>query len=371
MVDLEAALCVEQFSHDYTSARNRLLAAFQSLPRSLLRNHQHYPHPLTGPEGEGLSCDLLQLGQREEPEQLLVLISGTHGVEGFAGSAIQCDLIARLQPLLQRHPGLGVAVIHALNPWGFAWLRRQDDAGIDLNRNFIDFSQPLPIHREFAQLRQRLQGCAAVTLQQLQQWMEGREQTDFVEVMTRGQYHHPESLFYGGQSPSWSQQILSEMTCGAPFTTARTVAVIDLHTGLGPYGYGEVINDHPPHTSGFLQTEQWYGNNALSTALGESVSGVKLGLLDYYWHQLLGDRGCFVTLEFGTYADHQLFLTLINEMLYHNRAFAQGIQRDIHSPQVQQLRHFFYPDETSWKQMVLFRGRQIVSLALTGMKPWR
>jgi hypothetical protein len=38
----------------------------------------------------------------------------------------------------------GLVLIHALNAFGFAWLRRVNEENVDLNRNFHDFTNPLP-----------------------------------------------------------------------------------------------------------------------------------------------------------------------------------------------------------------------------------
>ncbi|MCP4200482.1 MAG: DUF2817 domain-containing protein, partial [bacterium] len=35
-----------------------------------------------------------------------------------------------------------VVIVHALNPYGFAHLRRADEDNVDLNRNFVDHSKP-------------------------------------------------------------------------------------------------------------------------------------------------------------------------------------------------------------------------------------
>ena len=35
-----------------------------------------------------------------------------------------------------------VVMIHALNPYGMAWVRRVNEDNVDLNRNFIDWSEP-------------------------------------------------------------------------------------------------------------------------------------------------------------------------------------------------------------------------------------
>jgi hypothetical protein len=74
-----------------------------------------------------------------------------------------------------------------------------------------------------------------------------------------------------------------------------------------------------------------------------------------------------VTLEFGTWSSQHLLAALINEQLLYNRSVHTGAVRDINAEPVQQLQQFFYPAERSWQQQVLFRGRQVMSLALEGM----
>lgn len=354
------------FSADYNQARQKFIAGYQRMAPDLVVSCQSFSHPLPGPQQQTLYCDVLQLGQSNTPERLLVLISGTHGVEGFAGSAIQCDCLPLLESLLRTQAGLGVVVIHAFNPWGFAWLRRYDHEGIDLNRNFIDFSLGLPDNPGYEQLHNRLLSPVSSKTGINALWKD-MEFATFVDTITQGQYHHQDGLFYGGTAPSWSREILKGITAADPFLSADRIAVIDLHTGLGPYGYGEVINDHPVNSAGYDRAKKWYRQNARSTELGESVSGVKQGLIDYHWFNVIGDRGCFVTLEFGTYSLDGLLLNSINEQAYQNRLLQSGEQRDIQHDIVQQLKQFFYPQEISWQQQVLFRGRQIISMALEGI----
>jgi predicted deacylase len=60
-------------------------------------------------------------------------------VEGFCGSGIQIGLLQ--EGLAERlPPAVRVLVIHALNPYGFSHLRRVNEDNIDLNRNFVDYS---------------------------------------------------------------------------------------------------------------------------------------------------------------------------------------------------------------------------------------
>jgi len=367
MLSLTANLNLDCFSRDYSAAHERFLQAHSAVPEPLRLAQWSFTHPLVGPAGEPVACEVSVVSQSPQPRKLLVLISGTHGVEGFAGSAIQVDCLPLLAEATRRNPSLGVVVIHALNPWGFAWLRRADHEGIDLNRNFVDFSKPLPKNDAFDKIQQQLKEAENRNNAHPEALWEACGFDVFAEEFTRGQYQHADGCFYGGSAPSWSRTVLEQVTGEQLFASAERIAVVDLHTGLGPYGYGELINDHAPGTPGDNWVTNWYGDNAKSAQRGESVSTMKVGLMDFHWHRLVGDRGCFVTLEFGTYEMERLGASLLNEQHYQNRIRQEGVARDISNPSVQELRSFFYPEEPSWQQQVLFRGRQIASLACEGL----
>jgi hypothetical protein len=85
-----------------------------------------------------------RLGAADAPA-LLVLSSACHGVEGFCGSGAQVALLGDASfHAAVRQSGTAVLFVHALNPYGFSWWRRTTHENVDLNRNFHDFSQPLP-----------------------------------------------------------------------------------------------------------------------------------------------------------------------------------------------------------------------------------
>ncbi|MBN2865226.1 MAG: DUF2817 domain-containing protein [Thiotrichales bacterium] len=366
MLDLNTDMQPDGFQKDYLSSRSYFQKTVQSLSPSLLVEVLEFEHPLTGPNNEPLFCDVVLLGQSAKPNKVLVIISGTHGVEGLSGSAVQSDLLPELASVLQQNADLGIVMIHALNPWGVAWLRRCDHEGIDLNRNFIDFSAPLPELEGYAQIKQ---ACSVLNEQGyagLKAGFPADAFEDFIATLTKGQYQDASGLFYGGTGPSWSNKLLTKVTQHAFFQSFERLSVIDVHTGLGPYGYGEVINDHEPNTKGFEWAYKLYGDNAYSALLGESTSAPKLGLLDYFWHELMQDRGCFITLEFGTYPVEQLISNLWFEQQY-QASLTEGEIRSLEADRVAAMKNFFYPFELSWQQQVLFRARQVVNLALVGM----
>jgi hypothetical protein len=139
------------FADTYAGARDKFLSAARAARCDLfiyrLPNHM-------GPDGQELTIDVGKLGSAE-PQALLVLISGTHGVEGFCGSGCQVGfLIDRLYEALPVN--CGALLVHALNPYGFAWLRRVNEDNIDLNRNFHDFSKDLPSCSAYEELHEWL-----------------------------------------------------------------------------------------------------------------------------------------------------------------------------------------------------------------------
>ena len=74
------------FSREYADARAKFLAAASDAKAGL----ETILHPERGPDGGDLATDVAWFGPREAAS-VLVLISGTHGVEGFCGSGAQVD----------------------------------------------------------------------------------------------------------------------------------------------------------------------------------------------------------------------------------------------------------------------------------------
>jgi hypothetical protein len=93
-------------------------------------------HPIgaAGPGDEELTVDVGYF-PGGDPERVLVVSSGVHGVEGFFGSAVQVALLEQWASV--NPPSTKCVFLHVLNPFGFAWLRRFDENNVDPNRNFL------------------------------------------------------------------------------------------------------------------------------------------------------------------------------------------------------------------------------------------
>ncbi|TLS75987.1 DUF2817 domain-containing protein [Mariprofundus erugo] len=351
------------FASDYADARRRFVASAQAAGFEVAS----YSHPFTGPTGEALASDVVWCGAKDATS-VLVLLSATHGVEGFCGSAAQIDWL--------RHgcvpDDTAVLMVHALNPHGFAWLRRVNEEGVDLNRNFIDFSRPLPENHGYCQLAdaivphdldERALAAADLRLSEYADYF-GREA--YESALSAGQFTHADGLFYGGIQPSWSRRTIEAIVEQFHLKQRRRVAVLDFHTGLGPFGYGEPICDHAPDSTGVRLARQWYGASVTEPAMGTSTSVAKEGLSDYGWQQMLGDVVVFIALEFGTYSFENMIRVLRADHWLHR----QG-EPDWHAPHTRSIkadiRRHFYPATRDWQQMLLFRSRQCIAQALSGL----
>jgi len=358
------------FLSDYAACRQQFVSLVDAFSNGVV-DYRSWPLKIADDAGlnrelnhehdSGLYTDAVLLGN-SQADQTLVLISGTHGVEGYAGSAIQRFLLQYLQSdTTVIAADWNILMLHALNPWGMQYARRCDQHGIDLNRNFIDFSAVPVIDDDYLQVLEAfLMTDLEARRQQLmslsQQWGQNR----FDRLLSGGQYEYDWAPFYGGRGPAFAQRVLDEIIDAWKLQQKRLV-VIDLHSGLGPWGHGELISDHPLSSRANDEAQKLFGHAVAVTDAGESCSVSKSGLMDYRWHQLMQQRGCFLTLEFGTLGTQNLFDVLIDDHRLHHQTSVTD------ADQLQQRRamlEHFCPDDRLWQQSVLFRAWQVVSSVL-------
>jgi hypothetical protein len=356
-----ATIDTEVFPISYAAARQRWLEQLSGL--SVVTQHRPYPCQGTGPNGEALVTDTVWIGA-DDARKLVVVIGGTHGIEGFAGSAVEIDHLHLLASGIVTLPSeTALLLIHALTPWGYAWQRRCDADGVDLNRNIVDFSGKLPENPGYERLRHALFLSDA---EQRKLILAEFEQTygrvTLEQAISAGQYIDPDGPFYGGKRASHGRHV-TENLIKTYDLRKRDLAVIDVHTGLGPYGYGEIICDHQPDSAGTAVAHRCYGDSVTLPLLGTSSSVPKTGLLDYAWHAIMNERSCYITLEFGTFSTGQLFEVLLRD----HQLWAEPDNRLARLEHSCLMRSHFCPDDPAWKEMVLFRARQVLAQAMRGL----
>ena len=356
---------VGHFCTDYTTARARFIAAALAVGGRI----HSYPHPLRGPMGEEIACDTAWIGPRDAA-RVLVLISGAHGAEGFAGSGLQIDVLAGPWPR-SLPDGLALLLVHGINPHGFAWLRRTTEEGVDLNRNFIDFSKPLPTNPGYDELADAFvtPSIDEVTLiaaeVRMDDYLARHGHAAYMVARGAGQYAHPNGLFYGGTAPTWARRtteaIIADFGLGG-----RRVAVVDYHTGLGPYGYGELIAGAEPGTAALERLRSWYGPTLTVPQSGASVITPQSGMAHLGWTALVGDGLTMTYLEYGTRPPKVMQRALCADHWLHGQGPV-----DWHAPLTRGIKaailDAYLPARDDWKELALARSRQVVRQAVTGL----
>jgi hypothetical protein len=352
------------FSQSYAQARQAFLA---SCAQRGLAVESHI-HPLTGRDGEQLAIDVALHGNADAPN-LLVLSSGCHGVEGFCGSGVQVD---RLNDdawfAATQRDDLAVLYIHALNPYGFSHLRRVTHENVDLNRNFVDFSQPLPDNAEYRAIAPVLLPkkwpVGSGNLLQLLGLTLRYGRKGLQAGISRGQHSDPKGLFFAGSEPTWSNLRLREILRKYGQSCQR-LAWVDVHTGLGPRGHGERIYKGKQDADDIARCRRWWGSAVTNAAEGNSASADLNGTIDLgVMAECAQAQYTGVTLEYGTLPGKQVLSALRGEQWLYNHPEAPAAQHQLIK---QQMRDAFYVDADDWKQQVLEQAREVLEQGLAGL----
>ncbi|HEF4760142.1 TPA: M14 family metallopeptidase [Pseudomonas putida] len=342
------------FSQTYAESRTKFLAAAQSKGLAV----ESYELDLKGAQGETLATDVVVEGPLDA-SRMLIVISGVHGVEGFTGSAVQTGLLGMKLP---KPADTSVLYVHAINPFGFSHLRRVTQENVDLNRNFIDFDSSLPQNPGYEQIHDALlpQQWPPESDEVLETYRRDHGDKALQQAMSIGQYRFEDGMWFGGKAPTWSNDTFR--TILRKYTANIEVLVsIDIHTGLGPFGYGEKIFAGFDHDT-FNLAQDWWGeltNVHTGTSTSVAMSGpIQSAIVQ----ECARAQHIGICLEYGTCPFEQVITALRAD----HWAYRYGMcrtERGIAS----HLKDTFYPDQPEWQQRVWEQGEQAVVQALDGL----
>ncbi|HEY8242591.1 MAG TPA: M14 family metallopeptidase [Casimicrobiaceae bacterium] len=355
----------DAFGKTYAEARDKFVTAAKARGLEL---ESHVLRGRDGAEGETLASDVARLGPRGA-ERVVIVTSGTHGVEGFCGSGCQVNLL-RDDLTVATAEKLGVAVLfyHAVNPYGFSHVRRVNEDNVDLNRNFLDFSQPLRRNDAYAEVHGFMLPSHwppdATAQAALGSYMQTRGPAALQSALTGGQSDFPDGMFYAGRAPTWSNVTVRNVL-REHLRDARRVAWIDIHTALGPWGHGEKIYAGRDDAATLNRTRAIFGADVTSFYDGSSASAEVSGIV---CHSALdeapGIEYSGIGLEFGTQPLEVVLDALRADHWLAAHPDAPGGQRAaIH----RRMREVFFDESPQWQAMVVGQSRVAALQALKGL----
>jgi len=331
------------FSRDYFEAREQFSKAARTAGAKLERLKLQ----ARGPQGEELSLETAIIGNPKS-EKIVLHTSGIHGVEGYAGSAVQ---VTALEKFAAVPPKVPVIFVHTLNPFGMAWSRRVNEENVDLNRNFLLPSELYAgAHENYATLDHFLNDPngprAFWPALILYLWRLGF--AAIKNAVAQGQYDFSNGLFFGGRSRQEGPRLLEtwlRSVVGSP----RLALTLDVHTGLGGFGE-EVLFCHTNSRVPDLGKKV----TGLSENIGYKVRG---GLENLTAQIFSGAKWVHFTEEFGTHSMIKVLQALREE----NRAFQRA--RAVGQAQLR-LRDTLTPTDEVWRANVVRNGVETLERAI-------
>jgi hypothetical protein len=339
------------FSNDYYTARSRFREAAGRAGATL----ETLTLDARGPHGEDLSIDIAWFGAAH-PERVLLHSSGLHGVEGFAGSAIQLQLLDKL-PAITTNGAL--VLVHILNPYGMAWLRRVNEENVDLNRNSLfggeEYSGAPQMYGQLDPLLNPPSPPAPdaylvkVTWTILRYGMPALKQ-----AVAGGQYEFPRGLFFGGKGLQTGLRLYHAFL-QRHLAAAKRIVAIDVHTGLGKYGKDTLLVD----AAHLNEMREAFGDRVSPLDPVRSVAyRVRGGLQSMIFGLNSEAEVSFIGQEIGTYSPVRIIHVLREENRWHH--FGEG---GLEHPVKKQLKRSFCPDDETWRSDVLLRGSELLNRA--------
>jgi hypothetical protein len=329
---------------DLTASRTRVLGLADEAGATLAR----YRHPRLGPDGAELSTDTARFGAPiGEARTVVLLSSGLHGVEGHAGSGVQ-QLLLESGRLAALPDDVAVVLVHAVNPYGFAWSRRVDHENIDVNRNFVDYSA-LPENPRYGEVDAILNPSEldpddrSFLGDLLAFWTEVGDDVAF-RTISGGQYSHPRGVQFGGQGASWSRRTL-EQIWGRELEGAEEAIALDVHTGLGPLGRLTVFQTADPGEAAAEAGAAWFPEHIYRS---DRTGSVDHGLMGPGLDEWAGGRLATSTfvLEVGTHDPTEgVSVFRADNWLHHHGDPTSEVGLRIR----QQVRDFFFVEDPGWR----------------------
>jgi hypothetical protein len=355
------------FSPNYETARRR----FRSAVANAGLHVETHTIASAGPDGIDLSLDAAIAGNANA-RQAMVLSSGLHGVEGFLGSAIQLAVLEQWLPKIVSSVPLKLILIHALNPFGFAWRRRVNEDNVDPNRNFLLPGEP---YQGTPSAYQNLEAFLnpkrppsrldkPLFLYKAAREIRRHGMPALKQAVAGGQYDLPQGLFFGGHEPSQLVHILDHRL--PPWLdNISSVLHIDFHTGLGPWATYKLLLDAEVTESRLEWLRAHFDPPGIEDLIGDTatrnVAYQTRGSLGKWCQAKMSPCDyLFLGAEFGTYGAVKVLAGLRAENQAHHWGQPQATSTKRAKQQLQEL---FFPASSTWQQRTLAQGTELVMKA--------
>jgi hypothetical protein len=333
--------------------------------------------PVASKVDSDLTIDWCHIPAQATTENLLILSSGVHGIEGFLGSAVQLMVMEDvLRPAYLENTG--ILLIHAMNPYGFKHLRRVTESNVDLNRNCaIDESLFDTKNKGYGHLDRLLNPRGEANHRSLKnrhlhlviiRKVLTESMPALRQAVLQGQYDYPEGLSFGGKEPEPQIVALSPLLRDKMGPYGR-ILTIDLHTGYGENGTMHLFANPVKDTDTKAEMEALFAGYRVDWADNAGFYAVSGSFADYVGSLAPGKKSYSMPLEFGTLDSQKIFGSLksLQHMMLENQGFHYGYINEKTEARIKRdFLEMFFPSDQAWRSKAIMDAKRILELVLKG-----
>ncbi len=320
-----------------------------------------------------LTIDFCYIPAQITIDNLLILSSGTHGIEGFAGSAVQ--LMAMEEILNSEHlDTTGILLIHGVNPYGFKYLRRFTENGVDMNRNCaVDESLFESKNEGYEKLNDMLnpQGEAnhrsfknkhfhLIAIQKIL----AESMSVLRQAIVQGQYEFPGGLFFGGKE--LEPQIVAITPILQEKMSAYTrILTIDLHTAYGENGTMHLFPNPAEDSDIKADMEVLFAGYRVDWGDSDDFYIIMGSFADYVGFLAPGKTYYPMVFEFGTLDSQKTFGSLrsLHNFILENQGFHHGYKNEKTEAKIREnFMEMHFPSNQAWRSKVIMDSKKILEL---------
>lgn len=359
------------FSETYREARAKFLQLAKTTGAYIIV----VDHDVESIDDELLTTDVAIYGDfdlesgRLNAERVFVITSGIHGVEAFSGSAVQLSLMEQIEYCgLDFRQGDALIIVHVLNPFGMAYLRRVGPDNEDPNRNC---GEEKPVASElYHQVNDLINP-------QVPPGEDVNFKSEFSELLKKYDAHHlqqdlafgqvtfPKGVSYCGEEPGiLPKAIIPELA--KVLEVAKKIVIVDLHSGYGSkLGYETLLSDNLPNSAEYKELKEVFGDRLYpmqKDEIGFAISGSFIAALMRMLSKAEASPKLHaLTVEFGTVPFQQIALAIKEENQAHFYG-GHGFTSDkyLQSPQKKAILETYHPNSEEFRVTVLERGKHVI-----------
>ncbi len=318
-----------------------------------------------------LTIDVCYIPAQKEKSNLLILSSGSHGVEGFVGSAVQQMV---MKELLNKElvAETGVLFIHAINPYGFRNFRRVSENNIDLNRNFEVATDLFSLKNQgYSDLYGFLNPEGKANPESLKNRffllaalhkLVKESKKSLRQAIMQGQYQYEQGLYYGGQSFEPQVSLIAPVLKHYS-GNYRKIMDIDLHSGYGELGVLHLFPDPVKDVKVKTAVEQVFAGHRIDWGDSDDFYTTYGGFSDYIG-KLLPDKFYMpMVFEFGTLNSQTTIgiLHSLQNMILENQGVHYGYSSDWTKEEIfMNFREMYCPSSLAWRSKAINDSRYMM-----------